>query len=155
MKGISEFRKSEICSATCSVDVFFPWRAHSQITITRQDFSSKASTLRLSRLTVCLNLESQKSRRDAGVAVNRQPSCRCQKQPWMKIATRYFGKTISGFPGRSFLCNLYLYPFAHSHLRTIISGRVSFPRILDMLKLRCSGEWTSIIESLPAVLRED
>jgi hypothetical protein len=49
----------------------------------------------------------------------------------------------------------YRYPFAQSHPRTIISGRVSFPRILDMLKLRCSGEWTSIIASSPFVLPED
>ena len=47
---------------------------------------------------------------------------------------------MSGFPGRPFLCNLYLYPFDQSHRRIAISGDVSFPFILDMLKLRLSAE---------------
>ena len=39
----------------------------------------------------------------------------------------YFRSTISGFPGNRLWFNRYLNPFPHNHLRTTISGFVSFP----------------------------
>jgi len=52
--------------------------------------------------------------------------------------------TISGVPGRFFLCSLNLYPILCSIDRTIISGFVSLPRIRDMFQLRLSSLIISI-----------
>ncbi len=50
----------------------------------------------------------------------------------MNITVWYLLSTMSGHPGSLLECNEYLNPSECSHLRTTISGRVSFPLIRDM-----------------------
>lgn len=57
---------------------------------------------RLSRSMFPWNFRLQKLPFVRGVVVYRQPSCRCQKQPWTNTKALYFGNTMSGEPG-SFL----------------------------------------------------
>lgn len=78
-----------------------PRRAHSQTIATLQPDLRSASSFRRSRSTLATNLEAQNSGRVAGTVQYRQPAWRCQKQPFTKIATLRFGRTISGRPGRS------------------------------------------------------
>ena len=90
------------------------------------------------RLTVFWNFFVQKSCLLLGVYAYLQPGCRCQKQPWTKITALYLGKTISGQPGSLLTWIRNLYPILWSMERTITSGFVSLPLILDMFQLRFS-----------------
>lgn len=68
---------------------------------TRQPRRSKAREVSRSRATFRSNLLCQKPTLDLGVEALRHPACRCQKHPCTNSATRYFGNTTSGVPGRS------------------------------------------------------
>jgi len=61
------------------------------------------------------------------------------------MAARYFGTTISGFLGRSFLCNLKRYPSACKAKRTIFSGFVFFPLIFDIIRERVAVSTVSVM----------
>src|SRR5687767_14488378 len=78
--------------------------SHSQ-TIT--DFHPSLRSARrctLSRAALPVSFSSQNSRRFVGVVQFLHPLWRCQKQPWTKITVLYFGRTISGLPGRFLTC---------------------------------------------------
>jgi hypothetical protein len=51
----------------------------------------------------------------------------------------YFGKTISGQPGKSFRWSLNLYPYRCNQDLTAFSGFVSLPFIRDIKAERRSG----------------
>ena len=74
----------------------------------------------------------QNSTFDRGILNLSHPGCPCQKHPFMNITVWYLLSTMSGHPGSLLECNEYLNPSECSHLRTTISGRVSFPLIRDM-----------------------
>jgi hypothetical protein len=74
--------------------------SHSQTTITRHPAARSAVSLRASRSVFAWNFTVHRSTFDDGVVAYRHAVCRCQKQPWTKIATRCFGRTRSGEPGR-------------------------------------------------------
>ena len=65
--------------------------------------------------------------------------CPCQKHPLMKMAVRYFLRTMSGEPGSFFTLSLYLNPRENKNLRTRSSGFVSLLLILCMHFRRCCG----------------
>ena len=70
-----------------------------------------------------------------------QPSCPCQKQPFTKTTARYFGRTMSGFPGNCLFfgpLTVNRNPQRWRMERTKSSGRVSLPRIRDITQLRFS-----------------
>jgi len=71
---------------------------------------------------------------------NRHP---CQKSPLTKTATLAFGKTKSGHPGRARSCCRNLSRKAFSRAWIYRSGVVFFPLILDITRLRCSGDMKS------------
>lgn len=58
----------------------------------------------------------------------------------------YFVKTISGLPGNFLSCSLYLNPYICKSFLTTNSGFVFLLFAQLMLKLRCSGIWTSAID---------
>jgi hypothetical protein len=66
----------------------------------------------------------------------------------MKITVLYFGKTISGFPERSFTFFLNLKPLANKNFRTKISGFVSLPEMWDMMSERFFDEKISGISQI-------
>ena len=119
--------------------------SHSQRIRTRHPWFRRFSIFFLSRLILSSNFLIQKSWCDLGADEYLQP-CRCQKHPCTNITAFRDLNTISGLPGRSEACNLYLKLFFHNHLRTRISGLVFLLLIFDILKERFSGEWTSISE---------
>ena len=130
---ISCSRRFSLSSQTVFLEI-----SHSQTTITFQPSARSCSCTFRSLAIFLSNFFCQNSRFEAGVVAYLQPGCLCQKQPFIKITVRYFGSTISGFPGYrlSFLRDLY--PFENRYFLTISSGLVSFPRICDILKCRCS-----------------
>lgn len=67
------------------------------------------------------------------------------------MAALCFGRTISGFPGRSFLCSLNLNPTECSEERTYFSGFVFFPLILDIIRERVAASTISVM-NWPLVL---
>src|SRR5689334_19773333 len=69
--------------------------SHSQITIVLQSSLRSARWWSLSRAALPLSFFSHHSRRWVGVAQLLHPLCRCQKQPWTKMAVLYFGRTMS------------------------------------------------------------
>ena len=108
-----------------STRVFHPCPSNSLVTISW-------------RSTVFWNFFVQKSCLLFGVYAYLQPGCRCQKHPWTKITALYFGKTMSGQPVSVLTWRRNLYPILWSRDRTMTSGFVSLPRILDMFQLRFS-----------------
>lgn len=86
----------------------FSWEVnwHSQTTKTRQPSLFSAFWVRLSRSTFPFSFSTQYCALLLGIAFLLQPLCWCQKQPCTNMAALYFGNTISGQPGRSFLYNL-------------------------------------------------
>lgn len=122
--------------------------SHSQIVITRQPASTNSILTCWSRVTLVSNLPCQKSVRDLGVDAFEQPGCRCQKQPCTNIATRCFGKTRSGRPGRFLRCRRKRRPSAWAARRTRISGKVSLLRTRDISQERRSDVRRSTSELL-------
>lgn len=61
----------------------------------------------------------------------------------------YFGRTISGLPGKSFLCTLNLKPSLNNLERNILSGFVSLLRILLITSLLfCLDQMSTWIDYL-------
>lgn len=118
--------------------------SHSQITSGSQPAVRNDSRTRLSRSVFLANFKRQKSAFDAGVVAWRQPGWRCQKQPWTRTTFRRDGKTRSGRPGRSRRWSRKRYPRRWARRRTIISGRVSRPRMRDITFDRFSDVKTSM-----------
>ena len=79
---------------------------------------------------------------------HRRVSASCvpmQKQPCTKITVRYFGKTISGVPGRSFRCKRNLNPSRWAADRTTRSGPEPHDRTSRMISDRLAVETWSVI----------
>lgn len=110
--------------------------SHPQIVRHRHPAFRRAATFFLSLVTFNSNLRIQNSTLLFGIPAYRQPRCRCQKQPCTKTTVRYFGRTISGFPGNSLPCKRYRNPRACKYFRTVNSGVVFSPRIRDISQLR-------------------
>jgi hypothetical protein len=123
--------------------------SHSHITPVRHPKSANAALTRRSRSRVLRNLSSQKAARVLGQAARRQPSWRCQKQPFTNSTNRLDGKTRSGVPGRSRRCIRKRYPSACAIRRTVTSARVSTERTLLMLRLRVAASNRSTIKVFP------
>jgi len=66
-------------------------------------------------------------------------SCRCQKQPWTKMAFLRERNTRSGHPGKSLAWSRYRYPMAKTSLRISNSGRESLERTRAMTSERLDG----------------
>lgn len=80
--------------------------SHSQITMTLHPICSKAAVLLLSLSMLRFNFLSQYSALATGrIFACLQVGQPCQKQPCTNITVLYFGRTISGLPGKSFLCS--------------------------------------------------
>lgn len=82
----------------------------------------------------------------AALVCGRRPfwhACPCQKHPWTKITFLREEKTRSGVPGRFLACRRKRYPIRWTSDRTANSGFVSFERICDISRLRCSGVMVS------------
>src|SRR5205085_11974828 len=87
------------------LSIFKDFKSHSQRLIIFQPSLFKAFATFLSLLMLEFILFSHQSVLVLGTTKYLQPSCPCQKQPCTKITVLYFGKTISGFPGKSFTCS--------------------------------------------------
>ena len=87
-----------------------PRKEHSQITHTRHPISHNCSLLRISRLMLPLIFFSQNFLLLRGNLkfLHLWP---CQKQPLTSMTVLYFGKTMSGLPGRRRSCKTNLKPF--------------------------------------------
>ena len=120
--------------------------AHSQTVRTRQPSQASSATCLRSRARLPRNFSSQKDRRVRGITANRHPECWCQKQPCTNMTAEYFGRTISGRPGRSRRCRRYLSPALCSPVRRSRSGDVLAWRIFAMCRLRSSAERRSITQ---------
>lgn len=122
-------------------------RAHSQTTPTRQERRLSSETVRASRLRFDSSFSLQKSSRVAGRRNSRQLACACQKQPCTNTTVFHFGRTMSGFPGRPFLCSRNRIPARQSRDRSWRSGFVSRPRIRAISAERFVGSITSTINA--------
>jgi len=122
--------------------------SHSHTVKTRQPSALSSRVFRTSRSTFVENLFFQNCALFVGIVVLSQLWWRCQKQPCTKTTIRYFGNTISGFPGRSLRCRLNRYPRVCKAERTAISGTVSRPRMRDMFQLLRSGDSRSFVMAL-------
>lgn len=121
---------------------------HSQITIALQPSDSILEIFSLSRSTFPLIFIRQKSGLVFG-HLNFLHSCPCQKQPWTNMAVLYFGRTMSGLPGKSLTCRRYRKPALCRAVRTNNSGLVSLHRILDIIRERVALSTTSAKSSNP------
>lgn len=135
MNGSSEPRMNSYSHARSGAGVLRP---HSHSSMTRQPSFNNCSRLLASRSTFWWNFCCQNSGRVAGTVEYRHLSWRCQKHPCTKMQTLYLGRTISGEPARCLTCSRYRKPCACSNLRTFISGRVSLPRMRDIMRERNS-----------------
>lgn len=109
---------------------------HCHITITCQPSFFKAFVVFLSLSLFKVIFSFQKWLLVFGRDALLHPSCPCQKQPFIKTTTPYFGNTISGFPGRRLSFFLNRNPWAKRNLLTNTSGFVSLPVIFDIIRLR-------------------
>lgn len=117
--------------------------SHCHTTSVAHPSDSSCSLFVLSRFTLASNFGRQYSRRDLGSCPFGHP-CQCQKHPCTKIAFRYFGRTMSGLPGRSFRCKRKRYPMACRSRLTTNSGPVSLLLTACMMRRRCSSVRVSI-----------
>ena len=120
---------------------------HSQTTMTCHPSASSAESFFASRSALCWSLSCQKPQFDAGIVAFLHPGWRCQKHPRTSITVLYFGRTISGRPGRSFAWTQKRKPCQWRYDRTTISGFVSLPWTWLMFRLRCSFVKWSMISS--------
>ena len=112
---------------------FLGFNSQVQIVITRQPKVWSSVSACKSRVWVFVIFCRHHSVLVLGSTKYLQPLCPCQKQPFTNITVLYFGRTISGFPGRFFRCKRYRNPLANKNFRIPISGLVSFPLIRDIL----------------------
>ena len=124
--------------------------SHSQTSSNSHPLLSSSARTHLSRCWFAVNLACQKSTRDFGVAVSRQP-CRCQKQPWTNTIVFHLGNKRSGFPGSFESCSLMRSPRPCAIDLTTSSGVVSLQRIALIMRLRCEGETMSMSTEPPIV----
>ena len=103
------------------------------VTIVFQPIARNSSRTRASRALFRFSFSVHHSTRVRGGRNSGQPSCPCQKQPFTKIAVLYLRNTISGVPGRRFTFTRKRKPQWNRYLRTIISGFVFLPLIIDMI----------------------
>ena len=141
-----------LCSLWSSVSRFwsvislvFGLSWHCQISITFHPNSARREYVILSRSTFPEILDSQNSRFVSGIVAYLQPGWPCQKQPLIKMAVLYFGRTMSGFPVKSLRCSRNRKLFANKKRRTKTSGLVSLLRMCDIHLRRCSFDNTSAI----------
>lgn len=118
--------------------------SHSQITMGVHPLLISASKLRRSLATLLVNLCCQKSARVFGVVANRQPACRCQKQPWTKSATLSPGNARSGEPGNRRSWSLNRRPAECRYRRTRSSGLVFLPAIPAIIRDRAFSSTMSV-----------
>ena len=118
--------------------------SHSQIVLTLQPNRRSLRSFSMSRALLPSSFGSQKPLLVCGTPLLGQ-RCRCQKHPLTCKAMEYFGSTMSGHPGRLLTCSRNRKPIAWRAWRTVISGRVSFERMLAMIADRCSGVILSAI----------
>jgi hypothetical protein len=125
------------------------FNSHSHIVMTFQPISLNSWLCLMSFSILRWNFCCQYSELVLGVAAYLQPSCLCQKQPWTKITVLYFGRTISGFPGRAVTFFRYLNPQRNKYFRTLTSIEVFVLRMRDIFLLLCSLETLSAMKSSP------
>lgn len=125
--------------ATCCIvgSSRFLVRLHAHNVITCQPLARSISSFRRSRSRLRSIFACQNAVFVFGSTNSLHPSCPCQKQPLTNIAVLYLRITISGLPGTLLTFSRYLYPCAHSHFRTAISGIVPMLRICDIQRWRC------------------
>jgi len=84
--------------------------SHSHTTHTRQPISASTAMLAASRAAFLASFAAHQSRRVAGRTAFLQAGSawRCQKHPRTSMTARRAGRTMSGLPGSSFTCSLYL-----------------------------------------------
>src|SRR6056297_1114063 len=107
--------------------------AHSRTTSTRHPASSSSLICLASRSMLRASFSFQNSVLDFGTRKFWHPSWACQKHPCMNIADLYFGRTMSGEPGKFFAWRRYLNPKACRPWRTTISGFVFREPIRDII----------------------
>ena len=103
-------------------------------------------------------LDSQNLRLVSGIVAYLQSECPCQKQPLMKMIVLYFGRTMSGLPGKSLRWSRKRKPCANKKRRTKTSGLVFLLLMCDIHFWRCSFDNTSAIKKaaeLPCRLTGD
>lgn len=125
---------------------FLGFSSHCQITITRHPIFSNKEKVILSRSTFPYIFLLQNSRLVSGIVAYLQSECPCQKHPLMNMTVLYFGRTMSGLPGKSFRCNRKRKPFANKKRRTKTSGLVFLLLMCDIHFWRCSFDSTSAIK---------
>lgn len=135
--------KFSITRPIVSSNDFF--NSHSHIVMTFQPISLNSWLCLMSFSILRWNFCCQYSELVLGVVVYLHPSCLCQKQPWTKITVLYFGRTISGFPGRAVTFFRYLNPLRNKYFRTLTSIEVFVLRMRDIFLLLCSLETLSAI----------
>lgn len=118
--------------------------SHSQTVNTRQPVALSALVFRASRRLFVSNFDFQNSLRVAGMRCFWQ-WCACQKHPWTNTTALYFGRTMSGRPGRSPRCRRKRNPLACRAFLTQTSGFVSRLWIRDIRSLRSAGVSESTI----------
>lgn len=126
-----------------SFSLGFSWHCH--ISITFQPRRRSSEYVALSRSILRDILVNQNSRLVSGTVAYLQFWCPCQKQPLINMTVLYFGRTMSGFPGKSFRWSLNLKPDANKNRLTKTSGLVFLLRICDIHLRRCSFDNTSAI----------
>ena len=111
--------------------------SHSHTVHTRQPSRRSAAARRRSRRLLARSLSDQKATLLVGNRPARQ-ECACQKQPCTNSATRYFGKTRSGLPGRPLTLTRKRRPSRCRPLRKASSGAVSRWPMRLIKRLRAS-----------------
>ena len=100
--------------------------SHCQTARTLQPERFSSSDFRRSLSIFSSSLRFQYSVFEEGRLDLGHPGCWCQKQPCTNRTPRYLGRTMSGVPGRSFLCKRNRNPMRWSNDLTISSGPVPF-----------------------------
>ena len=108
---------------------------------------------RRSRRRFPANLGIQNCSFDFGSRASPQLGCRCQKQPCTKMTFLSFGKTRSGFPGRSETWRCGLYPNERAIFLTSSSGFVFLLRMSAIRSLRSFRVSVSIAVLFALTLR--
>ena len=112
--------------------------AHPQTTIRFHPSLRHVASLRRSRRTFLDHFSIQNATLLFGIVESAQP-CRCQKHPRTSMIVRARGTTMSGFPRNRLSHTRNRHPAAKIRRLTHVSGLVSLPLILLMIRLRCSG----------------
>ena len=128
-------------------------KTHSQTVITLHPASRRRCEFSASRDTFRLNFSAHNSLFAAGIVAYRQPSWRCQKQPFTKTTARYFVNFRSGLPGKPLTDVRYRNPSRCNECLTTISGRVSKRGTDAIIRERVSRSTVSVMNQPRAYLR--